>query len=289
MKRLAIICTLALGLAISGVAQSQGRAPRSSLTEGMKKGVARLTGEGNMPSLKKALAYVGLSLMLCFGSLSCNKARHLPETERLQENANVPLVDTTVKEDRTWYSATVPTSFILGYPDNTLLGVFRDKTSDIVLHRYHPVKLYDEIGRIRHEALQVGWIVLYEEEGSYFNGAIDSISKDSLHIVYPDVIIDASQVRGVHILGSPHFEKEVIFSAEHALPYEDTLALDVEAGNIYYRGKIFSQFTDGSFAVLVQSQRRRLAPSSQLVEGEYHFSDSFFTLVKAENLIVIED
>lgn len=333
MKKSAVICLLTLCFAVSGVAQHPSRVSQIQPVETIKRGLVRLAGKGNTvcPHLKKAVAYVGLSIMLC---VSCDDAKHQLRSEarknvqqaEITEQRVIEIasqqIETTANEDGSWYRAvrrhdhsTETDSMTLPNANGKLIvylgsassfasnvfhgvrphGVYRQKQPDTGIFDYYPIELYDEMGEFLPDALQVGWDVLYEKGGRYFSVTIDSISEDGLRIRNPEVTIDASQVRGVLVVGSnPYYGKEVVFPAEHALPYEDTdLVLLTEADDIYFHGIVYFQYTKDIFSVWVKNHGRHLSPSHISIEKEYpHYGDGDnYVLVKEKNLIftVMED
>ena len=69
MQKLVVLCLLALGLMVAGVAQSQGRALK----------LTQLKDNAAVTALKKGLFYVILPLTVCLGS--CDNTKHAPQQD----------------------------------------------------------------------------------------------------------------------------------------------------------------------------------------------------------------
>lgn len=279
MRRLAVICMLALGLLSAGMAQSQ----------------SRLAGLGNNTAvalLKKGLIYyIGLPLMLCLGS--CDMPKHAPQSEApVKLDTAIESQPEMVATNGSWimmkdsngsgvyarlpyWVGNLPShwlprkSWLSGRTSWFYYGVTSLRISDDAIRmrdkdNWKLVRLHDETGKIIPETLRRGLSIIYTSKDGGWDGAgtsFGSISdvSDAGVLINQSEIIDASQVVGVRIVDDPQQHKQVMFpiASSEILPYLHGTMIDSRTeinttDVIYLLAKIVVRYTSGDVRVRVQ-------------------------------------
>ncbi len=289
MTRLAVIYMLALSVLVSGVAQSQARVFKLTPVETVKRGFVWLADNAAVSSLKKGLIYVVLPLMSCFGGLSCDGEKDLPQNSESAQQVETVIEKqmVAVAENGSWFVR----------ESEYQSGVYYQKpawSSD----EYHLVKIHDETGKLLPETLRSGWYILYKDKdgsGWYRSSLIDSISAESVVLDIPYVAVDVSQVVGVEVNNDPYKDREVVFSVAHILPYDDYRIEINTTDDIHFRGKIINRYTSDYARVMVRKDLYYIRQD----HGEHAFTQHLsvqdrvqvpgFILLERDHLIMMED